>query len=159
MTAAAAAAGSIVVHIVASSGELCYSVRLLLCYSAVGLLTVARSLHLCVRVCVCLYPSQDGVLAKQTEGSFWWGMKASFDLSCTVLRRVAKFLLRLCPKHSLDLWQVRRSSQRVVNFARQRWMLSAKNWTVVGRTKLTFFWLEVRPTILTSLLHWASTFV
>ena len=29
----------------------------------------------------------------------------------------------------------RRSSQRVVNLARQSWTLNAKNWTVVGQTK------------------------
>jgi len=56
---------------------------------------------------------------------------------------------------TLNFAKARRSSQRVVNLTRQKWMLSVINWTVVVAAKLTV----LAAVDVWRLLHWATASV
>jgi len=85
-----------------------------------------------------------------------FGTETSFDLYSTlyfyeilVSTKQVYIPLQLCP---ISPYTACRSSQGVVNWARQRWTLSVVNWTVVGLLS----WQHLRRST-ASLSHWSST--
>jgi len=107
---------------------------------------------------VSLRLPEAGIASKRLGGSSWilsWSLLSNYPTLCHKEILVTHKIPAGTLPQTLNFAKARRSSQRVVNLTRQKWMLSVINWTVVLAAKLTV----LAAVDVWRLLHWATASV